>query len=205
MFEVVFDYGEHDADAPTPNDAGALAGTPGPVLVLPRRLRGAHLPALPARADVPPLPGRGGRRARLPGALDRLHLLGRSRSRPTSATRSTPSCERSLRPAIAATTAATTGAACRRSSSSTPSPSCRTRCEEVDPAEPGEPARRPGRQRLPVDRPARRGHPRHPHRAGRRLVLQAQPQPDPDSSRRQRACRRSSRRSRRSRSSPTSP
>ena len=45
--------------------------------------------------------------------------------------------------------------------------------------EPGEPAHRSGWQRLPLDRPARRGHSRHPHRAGRRLVLQAQPQPDP--------------------------
>ncbi len=134
MFEVVFDYGEHDADAPTPDDAGAWTCTQRPVLLLPRRLRGPHLPPLPARADVPSLPGRGGRRARLPGALDRLHLLRRSQTPPTSATRSTPSCTPSPRPAIAATTAATTRAACRRSSSSTPSPSCRTRCEEVDPA-----------------------------------------------------------------------
>ena len=43
---------------------------------------------------------------------------------------------------------------------------------------PGKPAHRAGWRGLPVDRPARRGHPRHPHRAGRCLVLQAQPQPD---------------------------
>ena len=136
MFEVVFDYGEHDADRArrrtTPGSHGPAPRRP--VLLLPRRLRGAHLPPVPARPDVPPLPGRGGRGTRLPGALDRLHLLRRSTTPPTSATPSTPSCARSPRPAIAATTAATTSAACRRSSSSTPSPSCRTRCEEVDPA-----------------------------------------------------------------------
>ena len=81
---------------------------------------------VPARADVPPLPGRAGRRARLPGALHRLHLLGRRRPDRRAATRSTPSCARSPRPATAAATAATTSAACRRSSSSTPSRSCRT-------------------------------------------------------------------------------
>ena len=42
---------------------------------------------------------------------------------------------------------------------------------------PGKPADWPGRRGLPVDRSARRRHPRHPHRASRRLVLQAQPQP----------------------------
>ena len=37
---------------------GAAAAVPGrPVLLLPRGLRGAHLPAVPAGADVPPLPG----------------------------------------------------------------------------------------------------------------------------------------------------
>ena len=111
-----------------------MAGTHRSVLLLPCRLRGPHLPDLPARPDVPPLPGRGGRGARLPRALHRLHLLRRSRTPPTSATRSTPSCARSPRPAIAATTAATTRAASRRSSSSTPSPSCRTRWRQVDPA-----------------------------------------------------------------------
>ncbi len=61
-------------DAPPPNDAGAWRLPPRPVLLLPRRLRGPHLPALPARADVPPLPRRAGRRRRLPGPLDRLRL-----------------------------------------------------------------------------------------------------------------------------------
>ena len=58
MFEVVFDYGEHDADAPDAGRRRRVALPRRSVLVLPRRLRGAHLPPLPARADVPPLPGR---------------------------------------------------------------------------------------------------------------------------------------------------
>ena len=44
-----------------------------PFSSLPRRLRGAHLPALPAGADVPSF-SRRARRAGLSGALDRLHL-----------------------------------------------------------------------------------------------------------------------------------
>ena len=65
-----------------PRRRGAAAAVPGrPVLLLPRRLRGAHLPAVPAGADVPPLPGRAGRRRGLPGPLDRLRLhAGRARS-----------------------------------------------------------------------------------------------------------------------------
>ena len=99
MFEVVFDYGEHDADAPTAGRRRPVDLPRRPVLLLPRRLRGAHRPPLPARADVPSLPGRGGRRQRLPGPLDRLHLFARARPRPTRATRSTPSCAPSPRPA----------------------------------------------------------------------------------------------------------
>ena len=56
-----------------------MACTPRPVFLIPRWLRGPHLPHLPARPDVSPLPGRGGGGARLPGALYRLHVLGRSR------------------------------------------------------------------------------------------------------------------------------
>ncbi len=47
MFEVVFDYGEHDlpTDARRRTTRGAMGPwtAPGPVLLLPRRLRGAHL------------------------------------------------------------------------------------------------------------------------------------------------------------------
>ena len=52
MFEVVFDYGEHDGP-PTPDDAEQSWAVARSVLLLPRRLRGPHLSPLPARADVP--------------------------------------------------------------------------------------------------------------------------------------------------------
>ena len=47
---------------------------------------------------------------------------------------------------------------------------------DVDSASLVEPAHRRGRRRLPMDRSARRGHPRHPYRTGGCLVLQAQSQ-----------------------------
>ena len=115
----------------TSEDAtGALAypgDRAGPVLHLSRGLRGPHHAPVPARVDVPPLSGRGGRRS-----------ATASCARPTSPTRTSVDptdvrnpvytfLKRSPRPAIAATTAATTSAACRPSSSNTPSPSCRTR------------------------------------------------------------------------------
>ena len=159
MFEVVFDYGEHDRPSP---DAGSTPATGLPrrsVLHLPRRLRGAHLPAVPARADVPPLPGRGRRRRRLPGALAPTSPT-RTSTTPADAraTRSTASCTRSPRPATSATTAAIDSAACRRSSSSTPSRSCSDGRASVDAEQPGEPARRPRRRGYQLDRPGRRGH-----------------------------------------------
>jgi hypothetical protein len=49
LFEVVFDYGEHNPDDPTPQETQAH-------FHLPRRLRGSHIPAVPAGANVPPLP-----------------------------------------------------------------------------------------------------------------------------------------------------
>ena len=73
MFEVVFDYDEGhyeevDLD-PSPAEAAAapvragasaspddLGGPARPVLLPPRRLRGAHVPPLPPRPDVPSLP-----------------------------------------------------------------------------------------------------------------------------------------------------
>ena len=76
MFEVVFDYGEHDRrPRPRPDDDGELALPPRPVLDLPRRVRGPHLPALPAGADVPPLP-----------ATSRTSAPTASSARPTSPT-----------------------------------------------------------------------------------------------------------------------
>ena len=169
------------------------------VLVLPRRLRGAHLPPLPAGADVPSLPGRS--RALGSDCLVRstdFTYSHEARPRQTPATPSTPFCAPSLRPATAATTAAIESAACRRSSSNTPSPSCRTRWRRSTP-QAWRTCPSAWTARLPVDRPARRRHPRHPHRAGRRLVLQAQPQPD------QRARRSNSRRWNASPPNPTSP
>ena len=52
---------------------------------------------------------------------------------------------------------------------------CRTRPRASTPASLREPAGGLDGARLPLGRPRRRGHPRHPHRAGGRLVLQAQP------------------------------
>ena len=50
-----------------------------PVLHLPRRVRGADLPAVPPGADVPPLPERHRRRREHSGPLDRFRLLRRRR------------------------------------------------------------------------------------------------------------------------------
>src|SRR5207253_2618914 len=44
------------------------------VLVLPAGVRGADVPLVPARPDVPSLPERAGRGAGLPGALDEFRL-----------------------------------------------------------------------------------------------------------------------------------
>ena len=165
-------------DAETTTGAWILTA-PGPVLLLSLGLRGPHLPPVPARVDVPSLPGRGRRRSATAWCARPTSPTRTKSIPPTSATRSTPSCE------------AVTQTGYRRNNGgydkrSLPpvefeytEPIVQDAVEEVDPAEPGEPAHRPGRQRLPLDRPARRRHPRHPHRAGRRLVLQAQPQPDP--------------------------
>ena len=56
-FEVVFDYGEYDADAPMPNDAGTWPARERSILFLSRRLRGPQLPDLPTRPHVPSLSG----------------------------------------------------------------------------------------------------------------------------------------------------
>ena len=65
-------------------------------------------------------------------------------------------------------------------------------------AESAEPSRRCGRRGVPLDRPARRRHSRHSHRAGQRLVLPAESEPDPGGER-------SSRRLKSLRSNRTSP
>ena len=83
FFEVVFDYGEHDAD-----DADAQRrGTHGrsrndPFSSYRAGFEVRTYRSVPARPDVPSLPRRGRRRRRLPGALHRLHLLARRRRRP---------------------------------------------------------------------------------------------------------------------------
>ena len=60
----------------------------------------------------------------------------------------------------------------------TDAPSCRTTLQRGRRREPGEPARRAGRRGYQWVDLRRRRAVRHPDRAGRRLVLQAQPQPD---------------------------
>ena len=188
MFEVVFDYGEHDAEAPTPNDAGVWlvrsdpfssyrAGFEVRTTRLCRRvLMFHHIPDLatakkgyeglvrstdfsyPEELDpTNPNPHRSDQRREA-----RLHLPeGGHPDR-------LPSQQRRIRPAAQP--------AARRihvhgSYRSGRSGGSRSR-------EPREPPLRLGRQHVPLDRPSRRGHHRHPHRAGRRLVLQAQPEPD---------------------------
>ena len=61
-------------ERPDPGGCRRLDLPPRPLLDLPRRLRGAHLPSVPAGVDVPSLPGRDRRRCRLPGSLHRLYL-----------------------------------------------------------------------------------------------------------------------------------
>ena len=70
-------------------------------------LRGAHLPALPPRADVPQFPRRPERGSRLPGALHRSRLHHRA-ARRSDASPSTPTCCRSRRPATCRTAPAAT-------------------------------------------------------------------------------------------------
>ena len=71
-------------------------------------------------------------------------------------------------------TSPTSRSRCRRSSSSTARPRSRTRCTSSTPtaSRTCPPA---STARVPVGRPGRRRHLRDPHRAGRRLVLQAEP------------------------------
>ena len=179
MFEVVFDYGEHDADATrSPVDRAAR----GPCRHDPFSTYRAGFEVRTYRLCRRVLmfhhfPGRSRGRQRLPGALDRLHLF--RRARPADA-----------RNPIYSFLRAVTQTGYRRHRRRLPeaqpaagrvrihpAASCRTRCRTSTP--------RAWRTcpsgwtaRLPVDRSRRRRHPRHPHRAGRRLVLQAQPQPD---------------------------
>ena len=130
--------------APTPDDARAHGpAAPDPFSTYRAGLRGPHLPPVPARADVPSLPGRAdGVGTRLPRALHRLHLL---------ATSQTPA---DVRNPVYTFLRAVTQTGYRRNDGgydkrSLPprrvrvhrARSCRTRCEEVDPREPGEPSR----------------------------------------------------------------
>ena len=95
MFEVVFDYGEHDLETPLPDEPGKQwsvrndpfssyrAGFEVRTYRLCQRVLMFHH-----------FPGEDGRRPGLPGALDRLHLFVRGRSRPTRAIPSSRSCSR---------------------------------------------------------------------------------------------------------------
>ena len=51
LFDVVFDYGEHDVNAPKPDEAGQWAYRDDP-FSLPRRLRGPHHSPFSASLDV---------------------------------------------------------------------------------------------------------------------------------------------------------
>ena len=182
LFEVVFDYGEHEPDGTDPSRATGDLDVPArSVLLLPGRLRGPHVPAVPAGPDVPPL----------------------SRTNPTSA--ATASCARPTfgTAAAEARVGYTTRRAgrvvprldrvgglpprrrrrlhpphrCRRSSSRTREAIVERHVATIDPASLENLPTGHRRRRLPAGRPRRRGRRRHPHRAGRRLVLQAEPQP----------------------------
>ena len=149
------------------------------VLHLPRRLRGAHLPAVPARADVPSLPGRARRSA--PTAWC---------ARPTSPTGTSrhPATPRNPVYAVLASiaSAATARAGgrlsrdtrCRRSSSSTAQPVIGTERARGRSGEPGEPAgRRRTARRTSGSISTAKGISGILTEQGGALVLQAQPQP----------------------------
>ena len=104
------------------------------VLHLPRRLRGPHLPPLPARADVPPLPGRARRTATTAWCAPPTSPT-RTKTIPTDVRNPIYSFLHSVTQSgyTRQPTAATSRSRCRRSSSSTPSRSCRTTVDEVDP------------------------------------------------------------------------
>ena len=177
MFEVVFDYGEHDAgrpdarmtpaDWPVPPDpfSSYRAGFEVRTYRLCRRVLMFHH-----------FPERSRRRRRLPGPL---HSTSPTRAPSDPRLRVQPDlrlpARRSPSPAIDAKPDAT--ATCRASlpplEFEYTEPIIDDRVREVDAGEPGEPAR--GRRRRAyrwVDL-RRRRHSGHPHRAGRRLVLQA--------------------------------
>jgi hypothetical protein len=191
MFEVVFDYGEHDADAPTPGMAPANGPWPRRSLfVLPRRLRGAHH-RLCQRVlmfhHFPDETGVGN------DCLVRSTDFTYSHEQdPTSARNPVYTF---LQAVTQSATSAKDGGYLKRSLPPVEFEYSQPIVQDVGGGggcrQPGEPAHRAGRRGLPVDRPARRGHPRHPDRAGRRLVLQAQPQPDQRKSRERqwRTCR----------------
>ena len=79
MFEIVFDYGEHDSADPKPDDPGDWLCRNDPVLFLPRWFRGADVPPLPADPRVPSLSRRGRGRRRLSRAVARSRLQELSR------------------------------------------------------------------------------------------------------------------------------
>ena len=144
-------HGEHDVVRAAPRRRAAVAGPPRPVLVLPRRLRGAHLPPLPARADVPPLPDEPGVGADcLVRSTDFDYATRYARPTPTTSwpsgsTRSRRSSRRSPSRATRARRRRRlrcTRSRCRRSSSTTARRSSRTSVRELDADEPREPARR---------------------------------------------------------------
>ena len=137
------------------------AGVPKrPVLNVSRRLRGAPLPPLPARAAVPSLPRRAGGRRRLPGVLDRPDVRARSGCH-------APGRDHPVRlPApggrLPAARIPAAGARVLRRSPRRPAPAHRG-------SEPG------GRRPRAMARPRRRGARRDAALGGGRVAVQAQP------------------------------
>ena len=141
MFEVVFDYGEHDADAPKPDDAGQWTYRDDPFSsyragfevrtsrLCQRVLMFHHF------ADE------AGRRQRLPRALHRLHLFPRARPRQRPQPRLHLPARRHPDPA----TSRNNGGYLKRSLPPVEfeytQPIVQDTVQEVDAAEPGEPAR----------------------------------------------------------------
>ena len=177
-FEVVFDYGEHDTNAPTPGETGEW----------------------PARRD-PFSSYRAGFEVRTYRTCQRVlmfHLFpgepGVGRNclvRSTDFTYSDEVNPADVRNPVYTFLHAVTQTGYRRNNGgyvprSLPpvefgytEPTIQNTVEQVEASSLENLPHRTGRQRLPLDRPAWRGHPRYPHRTGRHLVLQTQSQPNP--------------------------
>ena len=179
FFEVVFDYGEHDLNIADAERRGQMALPQRSVLLVSCRLRSAHLSPVPARADVPSFPGRA--RMSAPTAWC---------ARPTSPIRTK---QRPRRRAIrifsfllsvtqsgyqaASRRRLSSGNRCRRWSSTYSEPTIDETFAKSTPRA-SRTCPTAWTAALPMGGSRRRRPVRHPDRAGRGLVLQAQPEPD---------------------------